>query len=255
MVNAIVGGTERYRKCIPYQQFDCEMALALFAHLHHGGNCPMTRLFKPAIRAITAAAIAAMVIPTTAMAAGSSGGTGGSAMTVNNVCEIKGNTVDLGTYLTSQTWGDVASQVGWWDNSTTPYTKGSRGVDYLDFGAVTCSALASYKVFFAGTGYGGYSVQIPMNGKVTQFYIAVKSLGGVSLSDGPTFAALFPGAGRIMGSADAPTGVTGTGTGAEQRIRGAVIQSRSLGYGTTTLFTDKLTKGGYTDTLSYTLTF
>ncbi|MEN9683174.1 MAG: hypothetical protein RLZZ427_925 [Pseudomonadota bacterium] len=198
---------------------------------------------------ITAAAtvLALAALPAAAHAAGSSSGSGTAALTVGDRCEISGNTVDFGTFLTTQTWGDVARQLGQWDGQSS-YIQGTRGGEYLDFGSITCPALTDYTLNFVGD-QGNLGAAFAMNGKLAQFRFSVKSIGGVPLADSPFASVYFPGAGRLVGNDLIP----GTGTGAPQRIRGA---AHYLNYAiTTTSLTDPLTQGTYSHPLTYYLTF
>jgi hypothetical protein len=198
---------------------------------------------------LAVAAVALGAVPQTAWAAGESKATGTSALQVNNQCAITGANVDLGTYFTSNTWATVANRLGYDADGVTPdtsYHPGALGFEYLDFGSVNCSVKVGYTLQIGGTGSRG-TVQMPMNGKVGSFWVALKSIGGSVLTDSDNSS--FGGAGVVMVLPAAAA--KGTGTGAEERLKGSVIL---LAYSSISL-TDKLTAGRYTDTLNYAITF
>lgn len=71
-------------------------------------------------------------------------------MTVEPLCRVTGATVHLGTYTSSQTWGDVAAQLG--ENSGDGTFKvGLRGKEYAQWGSVKCDNGVSYTLKIGGT--------------------------------------------------------------------------------------------------------
>ncbi|MFM2300699.1 MAG: hypothetical protein RLZZ84_435 [Pseudomonadota bacterium] len=200
----------------------------------------------------TAAALALAALPGAAHA-GTSTANGSAALGVGAQCSVTGGTVNLGTYSSAQTWGDVGKEVGLTDDSTFA-TAGTKGLQGLNLGSVACENGVPFSLNILGTGGGGSGhIRLTMNGKVVNLLMFVKKVGATPINDGP--GGIYAGFGKAMVQnffASAP------GTGAPQAVLGsALVNTRpaSAAGGTTALLTDKLTVGTYTDTLSYTLNF
>ena len=171
-----------------------------------------------------------------------------ASFTVTDKCSITGLDVDLGTFSINQKWSDVAAALGGFGGGAG-FVPGSRGLEYLNFGSVTCANTVPYTLKISGSGATNERLRITIGGKVAAFSIYVKKLGGVTVADNN--AAVAPGAGTLVNIG----GVTGTGTGAKQDVLGNVLQMIGSA-NTTAVPTDALgTAGSYTDTLKYTLTF
>lgn len=199
----------------------------------------MSKLFTKI--ALAAGVIAAL--PSAAQA-GTSTATGTATLTVMNQCTVTGSTLNLGTYTTTQTWGDVAATTGYID-LYGHFQVGTRGLEYLNFGSVTCDAGVPYTLTIMGS---NRNIQMTHNGKNSTFVPLIKKLGGVSVADNDPD---FIGAGANV----ANDVLSGTGTGGAQALLGSVALYSILN-STTAYLTDQFGVAGVsTDTLTYTLTF
>lgn len=180
--------------------------------------------------------------------AGTSTATGTATLTVINECTVTGATVNLGTFTSANTWGDIAAALGRSD-SGSDYTAGSNGQEYLNFGSITCDSGAPYTLTIKGTATGDAgAIKLTHNGKAATFMPGIKKLGGNLVADSN---ATFAGAGVQVWQ----TPVAGTGTGTAQALLGNVTLSFA-GADTTALATDTLGAAGTaSDTLTYTLNF
>ncbi|MEN9683173.1 MAG: hypothetical protein RLZZ427_924 [Pseudomonadota bacterium] len=198
-----------------------------------------------------AAALALAALPQAAHAAGSSAGSGAAALTVEGECSLKGATVDLGTYTTNQTWGDVGAILGLADQaSDTSYRVGALGTQYLELGTFYCpdTQFSGFNVVGSGvvTNTQGV-VPIVMNGKLMNIVLFVKKVGQTTVEGFQI--PFFAGAGVVM-----QPGIYAysNSDGSPQKVLGsALVHTR----GSTAALTDKLTAGTYTDKLTYTLLF
>ncbi|MEN9718484.1 MAG: hypothetical protein RIQ99_1362 [Pseudomonadota bacterium] len=204
----------------------------------------MIKNFKNLSGAALALALAA--VPGMAHAATATA-TGTATLTVINQCSVTGATVDLGSYLTTNTWGTVGAKLGQLVGTT--YTAGTNGAEGLNFGNVNCDNNLPYKLAIAGTGTTG-AIKLTINGKVMQLLMAVKKIGATAIAD--SAGTPLPGTGAYLlngGQASA------AGTGAAQSIFGSVTVSPGT-TGSTAALTDQLAIANtYTDSLTYTLTF
>ncbi|MEN9683177.1 MAG: hypothetical protein RLZZ427_928 [Pseudomonadota bacterium] len=204
-----------------------------------------TRRAALAVAFLTAAA----ALPGSAYAAGSSTGSGEAALTVEHQCSITGADVDLGTYRTTQTWRDVGAALGVLPLGPQ-FVPGARGLEYLNYGSVTCDADAQYSFTIIGNGYYGI-IGLPTNAGIVNFYPMVSRIGEIKA---PDTSIVFPGAGAFAGN-----GVAGTGTGSEQKIIGSAILSQGAlnndGYQVLDLDLPLGGAGSFQDQLSYTLNF
>ncbi|MFM2300697.1 MAG: hypothetical protein RLZZ84_433 [Pseudomonadota bacterium] len=182
--------------------------------------------------------------------AGTATATGTATLTVVNQCSVTGATVNLGNYLTTNTWGTVGASLG--QLSGTTFTAGSRGAEYLTFGSVTCDNNVPYTLSIVGTGSSTNAVgaiKLTVNSKVMTLLHGIKKVGATTLADSNS---TFAGAGQLMTNGGL---VSATGTGAAQTLLGNVTISPGA-TGSTAALTDALTTAGtYTDALSYTLNF
>lgn len=195
-----------------------------------------------------ALAIAAMALPGIAYA-GTNTATGAANLTVVSQCSVTGGAVNLGSFKSSDTWGDVSNLLGLYDPGG--YVPGTAGREYLNFGSVICDAGTPYSLTIKGSGPDG-TVQLGVNGKVVTFVTAFKKVGNVVQTDNSTD---FVGAGRVVIYGNTPAA---SGTGTPQTVLGSatLITSGYTYYGTTAALTDTLgNSGAFSDTLNYTLTF
>ena len=207
-----------------------------------------------------ALAIALAAFPGMAQA-GTSTATGAASLNIVNQCSVAGANVDFGTFTANDTIADVTAVNGRWDmtGGGVLYTIGTRGIEYAEWGSVTCDNGTPYSITIHGTGnylstpnavqfiwqnQSGSRVGLVMD-------ILVKKVG----SDiAPDTEMEYPGAGTIVSRQP----VAGIGTGAPQPIRGsAIFNFLGVGDATGTYYvqSEKLVPGAYTDTLTYTLNF
>lgn len=198
----------------------------------------IARVAKAGIAAAALVAMPGMAI------AGTSTATGAANFSVISQCSVAGNTVNVGTYTTSQTWNDVANELGKW---VTSYTSGTKGGEYLTWGSVTCDNGVPYTLAIRGS---SVHVQVPsglqftQNGKIIRMGLYVKKVGNTVIPD------FYPGSGRPMGDG---RNVGSTGTGAPQQVLGSVTFNANA---SDALLTDTLAvPGAVSDTLTYTLNF
>jgi len=156
--------------------------------------------------ALSAAAIVAL--PCVAQA-GTATATGAATFDVASQCSVTGATVNLGTYTANQTWAQVGAQLG---RFTTPtYTAGSLGLEYLNYGSVTCDNGTPYTLTIKGTATGSEpgGITITHNGKTAIFLPAIKKLGVNIVANSHT---LLPNTGAQVSLVQ----LAGTGTGTAQ---------------------------------------
>ena len=193
------------------------------------------------------AAAAALCLPAAAQA-GTSTTTSTANFAVVNQCSVSGANIDLGTYTTQQTWGDLAATIGHLNITGNVYTAGSRGDALMKIGSVTCDNNVLYGFNILGSsndGEAANAIELTINGKTGRILIYAKKLGTDVLSD-----ELIPGRGASLGWDQ----VYGFGTGSTQDIQGSVLLYSTNN--TTAQLTDKFgTPGTYVDTLTYILNF
>lgn len=196
--------------------------------------------------AIAAAAIAAL--PGAAQA-GTATATNSANFVVTNQCSVTGATVNLGSYTTNTTWGQVGGSLGL---RSTGFTAGSKGFEYLDYGSVTCDAGTPYTLTIKGTNAAGNAgtAKMTLNGKTIRLEMGIKKLDGVTLPDSST---AWPGTGRQVWSSP----VSGIGTGNPQALLGnmTVYALNSTDPFYASVIDTLGVVGQYSDTLTYTLTF
>ena len=200
------------------------------------------------VRIIKAALVGATLFAVPGMAvAGTSTATGAASFNVTNQCSVTGATVNLGTYLTSQTWAHVAAELGLWNNS---YTVGTRGQEYLTWGSVNCDAGIPFSLNLRGTSAHPWvpgGLRFTVGGAVLHFNPYVKKIGQTTIPDSPGSPS---GAGAYIGQTNAPA--TAVGTGGPQEIRGSVTYNAAASGNLSSALT---ATGAFTDTLTYTLNF
>lgn len=183
--------------------------------------------------------------------AGTSTATANVTLKVINECSIAGSTVTLGTFLTTQTFQNIANLNGYFDADDN-WFEGTRGTGSLHLGSVTCDSGVPYTATIQGSGPEG-AVVINVGGKKMTASIWVSSIGDQVQAD-----ALVPNLGAYASEITWPP-ASGVGTGTPQLITGTI----PLGFGFvkqqnggTADLTDPLgTAGTYADTLVYTLNF
>ena len=183
--------------------------------------------------------------------AGTSIATATVAMMVANECSIAGSTVSLGTFLTTQTFQDIANENGYFDADDN-WFEGTRGTQSLNLGSVTCDSAVPYTATIQGSGPDG-GIVMNIGGKKMTASIWIKSIGEQVLADD-----VVPNLGAYASDLTWPR-PSGAGTGTKQVIKGTI----PLGFGFvkqqnggTADITDPLgTAGTYSDILLYTLNF
>lgn len=199
---------------------------------------------------IRAAIVVALSAAQPAMA-GTSSATGTVSFTVVNQCSVAGSTVNLGTFLTTQTFQDVGSVNGYFDADDN-WIAGTRGTGSLNLGSITCDSGAPYSMSIQGSGPEG-AIVLSVGGKSANASIWVTSIGGQAQTD-----EFGIGLGAYASDLtwSRPQGI---GSGAPQAILGTV--PLGFGYvkqanGGTANLTDQLgSPGSFADTLVYTLNF
>ncbi len=197
----------------------------------------------------TIAVAAAFVAALPGMAhAGTSDDQGSAVFDVVTQCSVTGANVDLGAFLTTQTWGDVAKELGEVNSSNPDPIYGTKGKTYVKWGSVTCNKDLEYFVQMHGS-TASARVVFTHNGKAIGFLPFVEELGGVTGFGIP--GASIAGTGKSL-----YLGFTATGTGARQDMLGSAMLRFGSQY-TSVTPTDVI--GGpptaLTDTLNYKLTF
>lgn len=179
--------------------------------------------------------------------AGSASAKGSFVFSVVTQCSLKGNDVDLGGFWTTQTWGDVADELGAVNVFNEAPVYGTRGKKYINWGSVTCDKGTLYNIRARGATSSGRIV-FTHNGKTIGFLPAVEELGGETGFGVPGEATAGTGKSLYLG-------FTATGTGAKQDMLGSVFLRFNTFY-TSVQRTDVI--GGpaqvLTDSITYTLT-
>ncbi|MEN9683172.1 MAG: hypothetical protein RLZZ427_923 [Pseudomonadota bacterium] len=198
----------------------------------------------------TAVALALVMLPGVANAAGSSAGSGTAALIVGDQCSLTGATVDLGTFTTSQKWSDVSDSLGLLD-SFNVYKVGSRGQEYLNFGTVTCPATVNYTLNIKGSGVGfaTSAIKLVVGSQTVGLIHAIKRLGNSAKAVTDTNN-LLPGVGAVLVGGS----LSGTGTGTPQSLFGSATVTMANSPGLV-LSTALGTATQASDSLAYTLTF
>lgn len=200
---------------------------------------------KLALSALAAAA--ALALPSAAQA-GTSTTTSSASFAVADQCTVTGATVNLGTYTSTQTWGDVAAVWGTSEGNTRYI--GTKGTEGLEYGQVLCSNGLPYTLVVKGNWSTGFSSTFVINGRTTYLVPMFKSLGGVVLPDVNNS--------NIVGfGTRASFNISGTGTGVAQVLRGTMLVGiDAAGTPNGTFRTTQLATNGQVSTpLTYTLTF
>lgn len=178
--------------------------------------------------------------------------------TITGQCTVKGGVVNLGTFTTSNSWADVARSVGYFligNNgalSGVGYTPGTRGVEYADYGTLTCAKDTPYDLNITGSGASSNMIRIQMGTQIAVFIPAIKRIGDtiVPNNGGP----LYADSGHHFSIGD----LSGIGTGQAQQLRGSAMINLNSGTESNLQFepaAPKLLFGSYTDTLRYTVKF
>jgi hypothetical protein len=205
--------------------------------------------FRIIATAAAAAVVALGALPQAAHAAGSSTGSGTAALSVAAECSLTGADVDLGTFRTSQTWSAVGDALGILPFLGT-FKVGSRGLEYLNYGSITCPLKTPYELNLSGTGtkFDLQAIKLVVGTQTVGLYPAIKRLGDSPVADNYSN---LPGAGTVMVVGN----LAGEGTGAPQSLLGSAIVGAISNGETLPLFNTLGTAGTYSDQLKYTLTF
>lgn len=179
------------------------------------------------------------------------------SFTINGQCTVNGGAVNLGTFLTRNNWSDVANSLGYYAPVSrgvlAGYKQGTRGLEYANYGTLTCDNGTQYTLDIAGSG-SSKSIKIQMGANTVSFRPILKRVGSDVVPDNGTDAVLV-GTGHHFAE-----GVySGVGIGVAQELRGSAIIDASAGSETTARFDssleDRLLLGSWTDTLRYTVNF
>lgn len=192
------------------------------------------------------AAAALLAMPSMATA-GTSTATGAASFNVITQCSVTGATVNLGTYLTSQTWGNVAADLGLYNGNNI---QGTRGQEYLTWGSVNCGAGVPYTLNIKGTGNHPWvpgGIVFAVDGVALHFNPFVKKIGGAVVPDS---SGISGGFGAYVGATNSPA--SGIGSGAAQQVLGSVMFNAAA---SPQLGKALVARGVYSDTLTYTLNF
>lgn len=201
----------------------------------------ITRIFA------TAVLCAGLAVVPDAAHAGTTTATYTATMEALSNCSVAGATVSLGNFTPSQTWANVAAELGLYDGSLIA---GSRGQEYIAWGSVTCDAGIPYTLNIKGTGThiwvpGG--IVFTKGGVNLYFNPFVKRIGDTVM---PDTGGSSGGFGAYVGAAGSPA--SAVGTGAAQQVLGSVtFNAVASPYLTTPLGAPGLV----TDTLTYILNF
>lgn len=204
----------------------------------------MQKLVKPLI-----AAVAIVASPSVAMA-GTSTATGTATLNVVNQCAISGTTVNLGTYLTTDTPETIGRQTGYYDDDTFTYVAGTNGIGSVNLGSVTCNDGTPYSVTITGTN-SNKDIKVNVANEAVYFQAYIKKIGNINIAD-------FWAGAQFGGTANPNFGTTSaTGSGVAQPIMGNIIPLvQSYGLAGFLERNQPLGAAGtYTDTLTYTLSF
>lgn len=204
----------------------------------------MQKLMKPLI-----AAIAVVAAPSVAMA-GTSTATGAANFNVTNQCAISGTTVNLGSYLTTDTPQKIGQQLGYYDDDTFAFVAGSNGIGSVNLGSVTCDSGTPYTVAITGSN-PNKDIKVNLASEAVYFQAFIKKVGNINIADGA------PGS-NFGGYGNPNYGQTSaTGSGVAQPVMGNIVpfvQSYGLA-GFLERGQALGAAGTYTDTLTYTLSF
>lgn len=166
-------------------------------------------------------------------------------LTVVTQCTVTGASINLGAFSTLSTWGTIGAALGMYTGSV--YTAGSQGLEYINWGSVTCDNGTPYTLKINGRSSTG-AIKLSQNGKVAILHPFVKKLGASPVADNNTAMA---GAGA---QADERT-LSGTGIGLAQDLRGSALLDLVGADGTVAATTVLSVAGTSSDTLTYTLNF
>ena len=191
---------------------------------------------------LAVAAAAALCLPAAAQA-GTQTTTSTATFNVVQQCAVTGARVEIGTYLTSQTWGDLGADIGY-APAAGGFVKGARGNQYANFGSILCTSGTPYTIKIIGTGSGNNYINFQMNGKTYFLSPWASKIGNNTVPEASTTFA-------TMGRNLATMTFGSSGTGLQQPILGSVIFMQTAGIG----LSDPLQAGQYVDPLTYTLTF
>lgn len=195
-------------------------------------------------------AAAAIVAAPSVAIAGTSTATGTATFKVVNQCTISGTTVNLGTYLTTDTPETIGQQIGYYDDDTFTFVAGGNGTGSVNLGSVTCDNGTLYTVAIDGTN-ANKDIKVNLANEAIYFQAFVKKIGDVTIPNS------WPGS-DFGGYGNSNYGTTSaTGSGTPQAIMGNIIPLlQSYGLAGFLERTQPLGAAGtYTDSLTYTLSF
>lgn len=186
------------------------------------------------------AAVAVAALPHAAQA-GTSTATGTATVNVIDQCSVAPKNIDLGIFSVDDTWSTVGKSLGYLDNVTLYFRGGSKGLTYVDYGTINCSAGTIFQLSIKGTGPNG-TVKLKIGPATGLFAPFLKTFDGEAVLDG--FDAPAGGGVRIHMST-----FLQKANGSNQTLHGHMP---TLFNGDLPIPTEKLVEGGtFTDTLTY----
>ena len=189
---------------------------------------------------LSIAVVAVAALPSVAQA-GTATASGTATINVENQCTVAAKNIDLGTFSISDTWSNVGRQIGSLDNATLYFRAGSKGLEYVDYGTINCSAGTIFQLSIKGTGPNG-TVKLKIGPATGLFAPFLKTFDGEAVLDG--FDAPAGGGVRIHMST-----FLQKANGSNQTLHGHMP---TLFNGDLPIPTEKLVEGGtFTDTLTY----
>lgn len=195
--------------------------------------------------------VAGMAATSNAAYAGTSTGTGTATFKVLNQCSVTGANVNLGTFTTTQTAGDVAASLGYLQGVDSDLlTRGTMPDGALVLGSVTCDAGTPYTLRIDPAVSGAPQVfsllGLTLNGKGLALSTWARKIGDQSL--GSNWASSIDA--WYMSNFNPAAAI---GTGAPQQITGNIYVETAY---SEMQLTDQLGQAGvYSAPQIYTLTF
>jgi len=204
----------------------------------------MQKFMRPLVAAVTIIAAPSVAI------AGTSTATGTATFNVVNQCAVTGTTVNLGSYLTTDTPQTIGQRIGYYDDDTFAFVAGANGIGSVNLGSVTCDNGTPYTVAITGSN-SDKDIKVNVGNEAVLFQAFIKKIGNTTMADG--------WAGSNYGGYGNPNDGTtsATGSGVAQPIMGNIIPLvQSYGLAGFLERTQPLgAAGNYSDSLTYTLSF
>ncbi len=132
---------------------------------------------------LSIAVVAVAALPSVAQA-GTATASGTATINVENQCTVAAKNIDLGTFSISDTWSNVGRQIGSLDNATLYFRAGSKGLEYVDYGTINCTAGTIFQISIKGTGPNGF-VALKLGGNTGYLAPHLKAFDGKPVLDSP----------------------------------------------------------------------